>query len=99
MTLDAALTAVVSAAVAPLAAELRGLRAEVAALRAASPSKWLSQQRAAELLDVDVQTIRAMRDRGELVFRKAGRRIVIDSASLKPADPAEISRLAAEARS
>ena len=98
MSLDTALAEVVGAAVAPLAEELRAVRTELAALRAASPSQWVSQARAAELLAVSTQTITAMARRGDLVSRRAGRRILIDAASLRPATPERIAELADKAR-
>lgn len=98
MSLDEALAAAVERAVAPLVARIETLTTEVAALRAASPSQWVSQQRAAELLGVSVQTIAAMAGRGELVTRHAGRRVLVDAGSLRPRDPGEVARLARAAR-
>jgi hypothetical protein len=54
---------------------------------------------AVRALSVDVQTARAMCDRHELVWRRCGRRIVVDAASLRPADPAAVATLARIARS
>jgi excisionase family DNA binding protein len=96
MTIDAVLAAVVSEALAPVVTELRELRATVEALR---PPQFISVDEAAKRLDVSTQTITAMCKRGELVHRRAGRRLLISAASLKTPDPATVARLAAEARS
>ena len=95
MTLDAALAAVVAEAMVPVVAELRELRATVETLR---PPEFISVDEAAKRLDVSPQTITAMCKRGELVHRRAGRRLLI-SASLTPTDPARVAELAREARS
>lgn len=96
--LDEALASVVARAIAPLADAVRDLTAQVEALRAAAPSRWLSVADTAERLGVDRQTVRAMAADGRLVSRRAGRRILIDSASIRPVSPAVVSRLAIEAR-
>lgn len=93
--LDAALAAVVSEAMAPVVTELRELRAAVDALR---PPQFISVDEAAKRLDVSTQTITAMCKRGELAHRRAGRRVLIDAASLRPTDPATVARLVREAR-
>lgn len=98
MTVEDALAATVSQAVAPLVAAIRELRAEVAALRSVSPPQWLSQIRAAELLGCSVQTVAAMGRRGEVVTRHAGRRVLVDAASLRGQGENEIARLARQAR-
>lgn len=49
------------------------------------PPRMLSMREAAEALHVDVQTIAAMLDRGDLAGRRAGRRRLVDSASLRRA--------------
>jgi hypothetical protein len=98
MTLDTALAEVVGAAMAPLAEQIDRLASEVAALRAATPSQWISQARASELLGISVQTVTAMGRRGEIVTRKAGRRVLVDARSLRPATPEKVATLACEAR-
>lgn len=98
MTLDAALAAVVVEAVAPVLAELRAARAELAEVRASLPPRMISLADAARALAVDVQTARAMCDRHQLTWRRCGRRIVVDAASLRPVDPATVATLAREAR-
>lgn len=79
-------------------AELREVRAELAAVREALPSRWLNLGEAAELLGVDARTVSAMAKRGELVTRRAGRRVLVAASSLRPVDAAAIAALAAEAR-
>jgi hypothetical protein len=78
--------------------ELRAVRAELVELRACLPPRMVALADAAKALAVDVQTVRAMCDRDELVWRKCGRRIVVDSSSLRPAARAEISGGARAAR-
>ena len=87
-----------SADVAAILAELRAVRAELAALRAVSPIQWISQARAAEHLGVSVQTITAMARRKDIITRRAGRRVLVDSASLRPASAEQIAELARQAR-
>jgi hypothetical protein len=53
----------------------------------------------ASRLGVDPRTCVAMSERGEIVTRRAGRRVLVDAASLRPADPSTVARLAREARS
>lgn len=96
MSLDESLAAVVAEAVAPILAELRDLRATVEALR---PPQFISVDEAAKRLDVSTQTITAMCKRGELVHRRAGRRLLVSAESIRPTDPATVARLAREARS
>ncbi len=66
-------------------AELRTLRAELAEVREALPPQMISVREAAQRLGVDPQTVAAMLDRGDLVGRRAGRRRLVDSASLRRA--------------
>ena len=98
MTIDAALAVVVSAAVQPLAEELRELRGQIAALQAASPSRYVNLVQAAELLGISTQTARAMCERGDLRYRRAGRRILVEAGSLRVRSPGEIVVLARAAR-
>ena len=64
----------------------------------ALPPQFLDQKKTAKQLGVTVQTVTAMFKDGRLTGRRAGRRILIDSASLRPADPAAVARLALKAR-
>ena len=88
----------VATAIVPVLDELRAVRAELAEVRASLPPRMISLADAAEHLACDVQTVRAMCDRHELVWRRCGRRIVIDAASLRPADRATVAALARSAR-
>lgn len=98
MSIEADLAAVVSAAVAPMVAELRALRIEVAALRAVSVPQYLSVEQAAERLGVSSQTVLCMAHRGDLVSRRAGRRILIDPASLRAPTRDDVAAGAIKAR-
>jgi excisionase family DNA binding protein len=62
------------------------------------PKPWLSLKAAAERMGVDPRTVQAMAERGELITRRAGRRVLVDVSSLRPRDSAEISQLARSAR-
>jgi len=87
--------------VAAVRAELTALGAacaELAALRAVSPIQWISQARAAELLGCSIQTVAAMAKRKDILTRRAGRRVLVDSASLRPASAEQIAELARQAR-
>jgi excisionase family DNA binding protein len=98
VTLDGALTAVVREAIAPVLAELRAARADLAEVRASLPPRMLSVREAAEAMGVSTQTIAAMAKRNEIASRRAGRRLLISAASLRPTDPARGAELAREAR-
>ena len=54
---------------------------------------------ASERMGVDPRTCVAMSERGEIVTRRAGRRVLVDVASLRPIDRATVAALAREARS
>ena len=96
--LDAALSAVVSEAVAPLVSEIRELRATVEALRAASPSKLV---RVGELVRLGYGSPASVRRRiadGTYPSVRHGRSVRVDLAALKPTDPATVAALAEQAR-
>jgi excisionase family DNA binding protein len=78
---------------------VRAIRAELAEVRATLPPRMLSVAEAAERMGVSTQTIAAMGRRGDIVTRRAGRRVLVDAASLRPTDPATVARAAREARS
>jgi len=84
--------------VAAVLAKMEALDAKLDRVLAALPPRSISLKEAARALAVDVQTARAMCDRGELVWRRCGRRIVVDASSLRPADRDTVTRLAREAR-
>jgi excisionase family DNA binding protein len=84
---------------APVVTELRELRATVERLAQSTPAQFLSVAEAAKRTGLCEWTIRRMAKAQELVSRRAGRRLLIDSSSLKATDPATVNRLAREARS
>jgi hypothetical protein len=92
------IAAEVSTALAPVLAELAAVRSELAEVRASLPPRMISLADAARALACDAQTVRSMCDRHELVWRKCGRRIVVDAASLRPTDRATVAALARSAR-
>jgi len=83
---------------APLLAEQRRQAALLERIAAALPSTWISLREAAERLGCDPRTVTSMAARGEIVTRRAGRRVLVDASSLRPADPAAVAALAREAR-
>jgi excisionase family DNA binding protein len=92
------IAAEVSTALAPVLAELHAARVELAEIRAALPPRLLSIAEAAECMGISPQTVTAMCKRGELVHRRAGRRLLVSAESIRPADPARVAELAREAR-
>jgi hypothetical protein len=84
--------------IAALAREVRELRATVAALADRLPTTWMSLRAAAERLDVDPRTLTAMAARGEIVVRRAGRRVLVDASSLRGPTVDDVARAAREAR-
>ena len=98
MTIDAALAAVVSDAVAPLLSEIRELRASVDALRAASPSRLAT---VAELVRLGYGSPASVRRRiadGTYPAIRHGRSIRVDLVALKPPRPEMVADLADKAR-
>jgi excisionase family DNA binding protein len=98
VSLDATLAEVVGAAVAPVVAELRELRATVEALRAASPPTLVTVGEACRLTGLSPATVRRRVADGTMPSRRIGRSVRVDLASLRPTDPATVTALAAEAR-
>ena len=98
MSIDAAIAEAMAAALAPVLEELQALRAEVTEVRACLPPRFVSLKDAAKALGIDSRTILAMAARGEIVTRRAGRRILIDAASLRPPSREQIADLARAAR-
>jgi hypothetical protein len=74
------------------------IEAKLDRVLAALPSQWLSLKKAAGLMGCDPRTVVAMGERGDIVTRKAGRRVLIDAASLRPTNPADVAAAAREAR-
>jgi hypothetical protein len=98
MSLDTALAEVMGAAMAPVVAELRELRATVDALRAASPPKLVTVGEMVRLGFGSPATVRRRIVDGTYPAIRHGRSVRIDLASLRPADPAVVAALAMEAR-
>jgi hypothetical protein len=98
MTVEDTISGAVTAAVAPMLAELRALRAEVAALRAASPSRLVTVNRLVELGYGSPATVRRRIANGTYPCVRHGRSVRVDLAALKPVDPNTVAALAAEAR-
>jgi excisionase family DNA binding protein len=99
VTIDAAIADAVRAAVAPVLTELATLREQVAILVQSSPPQMLSVAEAAKRMGTCAATIRRMCASGELAHRRCGRRVLVDSAALRPTDSATVARLSREARS
>ena len=99
MTLDAALSAVVSDAVAPLVSEIRELRRSVDALQAASPPKLVTVTEACRITGLSPATMRRrIADHSIESIRVGPRAIRVDVGSLRPTDPTVVATLAAEAQ-
>jgi excisionase family DNA binding protein len=88
--------AIADAVVARILPELeRIVRDQLAPVLAALPSQFVSLAEAAKALGVDARTVTAMCSRGELTFRMAGRRRLVDASSMRPPTREQV---AAEAR-
>lgn len=85
MTLPARLVPEFEAAVAPLHAELRQLRALVEEMSLRLPPRLGTLAEAAEILGVHRCTAWDMWRRGEITGRRIGRAVRIDLAALRPA--------------
>ena len=72
-----------AADIAELRVELREVHDLLGEIRKALPPRMISVAEAAKALAVDPQTVRAMCKRGDLAHRRAGRRLLIDAASLR----------------
>lgn len=96
--IEDAIRAAVAAAIAPLTAEIRGLRSEVEALRSAVPPSFVNIEQAAERLGVSTKTVWRWCQSGEIKATRAGHRWMIDLASLRPRGADEIAEAAHEAR-
>jgi hypothetical protein len=95
MSIDAAITEAVALALAPVLAELRALREEVAELRTSLPPRLLPLKEAAKRLCLDGRTLVS---RYPHAVVRVGRKILFDAAKLRPTDPSEVERLARAAR-
>lgn len=97
-TIEETIGASMAAHVTPLLAELRGLRAEVEALRRALPPQLVSMPEAAKRLGVSLATVRRrVRDRS-LPSRRIGRSVRVDLSEVRAMPEAEVVRLAQRAR-
>jgi excisionase family DNA binding protein len=100
MSIDAAITEAVAVAMAPVLAELRALRAELArlaALAAPEPS-MLSIRRFAERAGLSACTVRRRVSDGSLPSVRVGGAVRIPASALQPVDSAQIAELARAAR-
>jgi excisionase family DNA binding protein len=88
----------VTAALAPVLAELREMRAELVALRESSPPQLLTAAQAAQRLGISVASVWRRLKSGELRSRKIGRSVRISCEDLRPVDPSTVSAAAREAR-
>ena len=93
------ISAEVTVALVPVLEELRQVRLELAEVKASLPPRFVSLKEAARAMGVDTRTIAAMAARGELVTRRAGRRVLVDAASLRPLAREMVAELVREARS
>ena len=98
MSVDTALAAVVADAVAPLATEIRELRATVEALRAASPPTLVTVGEACRVTGLSPATVRRRIADGTIPSRRIGRSVRVDLATLRGPTPEQVAQQAAEAR-
>jgi hypothetical protein len=96
--IEHAITAAVSAAIAPLVEEMRALRAEVARLRRADGPTLLRMAEVAERYHYPVSTQREHIRRGLLRAVKRGRVVLVDVSALEPPTDSQVAAAAAEAR-
>lgn len=96
MTLEAAITEAVRAAVEPLVEANRKLAAEIEQLRRALPAQLVTVQEAARILGLHEDTIRNRIADGTLPCRRFGKRVRVDlsAATHGPSDE-EVAQLAA----
>ena len=81
VSIEEAFAAVVRAEIAPVVAELRQLRAEVAAMRRTLPPMLVTMEEAARHMDVSVATVRRQIRSGSIPVRRIGRSVRVDLAS------------------
>ena len=87
--------------IAALAERIDRLTTMVEGLVARLPAdQWLPLKVAADEdhANCDPRTLTAAGERGEITIRRIGRRVLVLASSLRPRDPAEIAKLAREAR-
>ena len=73
----------VTTALGPVLAELRELRAELAALRASQSPRLVSPSEAAKLLGISIATCRRRIADQTLPSRHLGRRVLVDLANVR----------------
>ena len=98
MTLDDALAAAVSRAVAPLAADLSAVLAELAEMRRTQPARLVSVADAAREMGISECSVRRHIADGSLPCRRVGARVLVDMTAALPATADKISAMAREAR-
>ena len=98
MSIDTAIAEALAVALAPVLTELRAVRSELAEVRASLPPRFVSMKEAARALGCDPRTVAAMGERGEIITRRGGRRVLVDAASLRPTNRATVTELARAAR-
>jgi excisionase family DNA binding protein len=99
VSFEQALRAAVAAEIGPLRAEVERLALEVGQLRGALPPNVLGTSEAARRLGISVRTLQRHIKAGTIPVRRIGRRVLIDLADLRALGPADVARLAREARS
>lgn len=103
MTIDSAITEAVAVAMAPVLAELRALRTEVARLAslaapAAPEPSMLSIRRFAERAGLSTCTVRRRLKDGSLPSVRVGGAVRIPASALQPSNSAQVAELARAAR-
>ena len=93
-----ALTAAVQTAQAPLAAEVRELRAVVEAMQPEAPPSLVSVAEAARLTGLSGQTLRTYAASGRIPSIRVGRAIRLDVSALRPPSREQVASAAMEAR-
>ena len=94
---DAALAAIVRAAVDPLASELRAVRQELALLRSTLPPALVDVATASERLGVSPATVRRRVADGSLASVRVGRSVRIDLGRVRAFDGDDVAAAAAQA--
>jgi excisionase family DNA binding protein len=83
---------------AALEAQIASLTAAVEALRLVTPTSYGTVADAAKVLGVSISTLRRRIRAGDVPVTRIGRSVRVDLGALRPADQAEVVRLAEAAR-